>query len=104
MYILCFYVPEKNKEEVKQALFDAGAGKFNNYDCCSWETKGTGQFRPLENSKPHLGTQNSLEKVGEYKVEMVCNKKYLDKIIETLLTAHPYEEVAYHILKHHIVD
>ncbi len=99
MIILCFYVPAKNLETVKNALFQKGAGKFNNYDCCSWETKGTGQFRPLEDSKPHIGEHDKIERVVEYKVEMVCKKEILSEIITELLNVHPYEEVAYHLIE-----
>jgi hypothetical protein len=99
MVILCFYVPTENLEEVKNALFNIGAGRFNNYDCCCWESKGTGQFRPLINSNPHIGIQDKIEKVEEFKVEMVCKKEILPDIISELLRVHPYEEVAYHLIE-----
>ena len=92
---LFFYVPETHLEQVKQALFDIGLGKFNNYDSCCYQTLGQGQFRPLENSNPHLGSKGSIEKVSEYKVEMICDNSLVDKARDTLKQAHPYEEVAY---------
>ena len=95
MYKLCFYVPETHLEEVKTALFKAGAGKIGNYDCCAWQTKGLGQFRPLENSHPHIGKHNKLETVPEYKVEMVCSDTCINDAIKALKQAHPYEEPAY---------
>ena len=52
MYKISVYVPENSVEKVKQALFDAGAGRIGNYDSCCWQTAGIGQFRPLENSNP----------------------------------------------------
>jgi hypothetical protein len=55
MYKLNFYVPSQNKEEVKKALFNIGVGKYNNYDKCSFETQGFGQFRPIDGAKPFLG-------------------------------------------------
>jgi hypothetical protein len=99
MFILCFYVPKVNLEDVKTALFNKGAGKFNNYDCCCWETEGVGQYRPLENSNPHLGEKHKLERLSEYKVEIVCNKNILAEVITELLAVHPYEEVAYHVIE-----
>ncbi len=72
MYKLCFFVPDANLEAVKQALFDAGAGRMGDYDCCCWQTRGMGQFRPLAGSNPHIGQQGALEQLEEWKVELVC--------------------------------
>ena len=36
MYKLCFYVPESHIEEVKIAVFAAGAGRIGEYDSCCW--------------------------------------------------------------------
>ena len=55
MYKLCFYVPESHLEEVKEAVFAAGAGKMGDYDACAWQTAGQGQFRPGEGADPHIG-------------------------------------------------
>ena len=61
MYKLVFFVPDTHKELVKEAIFNAGAGHFDGYDCCSWETQGMGQFRPLDNSQPFIGENGKLE-------------------------------------------
>ncbi len=95
MHKLVFFVPETHKERVKQAVFDAGAGRFEGYDCCSWETLGNGQFRPLEGSQPFVGEQDKIEQVSEYRVEVICADDQLKTIITALLLAHPYETPAY---------
>lgn len=95
MYKLVFFVPETHKELVKKAVFNAGAGKFEGYDCCSWETRGCGQFRPLSGSQPFIGAVDALEQVSEYRVETVCPHDDLKKVISALKLAHPYEEPAY---------
>ena len=99
MYKLCFYVPENATDLVKNALFEAGAGKIGNYDCCCWQTLGTGQFRPLDNSNPTIGEIGLIESVAEFKVEMVCEDKYIKVAIKALKKAHPYEEPAYDVCK-----
>ena len=63
MFKISFYVPETHLELVKNAMFDAGAGRIGNYECCSWETSGTGQFKPRAGSQPFIGELNKLEKV-----------------------------------------
>lgn len=97
MYKLCFFVPESHSESVKQALFDSGAGKIGDYDCCSWETLGTGQFRPLQGSDPFIGNQGSVQRVKELKVEMVCDDSLIKQAVAALKAAHPYEEPAYDV-------
>jgi hypothetical protein len=99
MYKLNFFVPAENKEDVKQALFDMGAGKYENYDMCAFESIGRGQFRPLDKANPHIGNNNILEYVEEYKVEMVCEDSLIKKAVATLRKAHPYEEVAFEVIK-----
>ena len=95
MIKLVFFVPAIEKEFVKTALFKAGAGRIGEYDCCSFEIKGTGQFRPLKGSKPHLGSLNQLERVEEYRVEMILEENVFETVKTALLSAHPYETPAY---------
>jgi len=97
MYKINFYAPESHLEELKQALFSAGAGRIGNYDSCCWQTKGLGQFRALEGSAPYIGQQGVVEHVEEYKVDMVCSKKNLKQAVKALLESHPYEEPAYEV-------
>ena len=99
MYKICFYVPENATDLVKQAVFDAGAGKIGDYDCCSWQTLGTGQFRPLDGSNPFIGKKGQVETVTEYKVELVCDDQHIKVAIAALKKAHPYEEPAFDVWK-----
>lgn len=80
-------------------MFDAGAGRVGDYDACAWQTLGQGQYRPLEGSKPFLGTQDKIETVAEYKVEMVCSEASVNKVVTALKSSHPYEEVAYCVIR-----
>ncbi|MDH5592632.1 MAG: NGG1p interacting factor NIF3, partial [Gammaproteobacteria bacterium] len=88
---LVFFVPESHKEAVKQALFSQGAGRYHGYDCCSWETLGTGQFKPLSGSQPFIGQQDKVESVAEYRVEMICDDQHIKAVLQALLDSHPYE-------------
>jgi hypothetical protein len=97
MYKICVYVPEKSVEKVKQALFDAGAGQMGNYDSCCWQSTGTGQFRPLQNSNPSIGTLNTTERVVEVKIELLCADERVKQAVVAIRQSHPYEEPAYDI-------
>ncbi len=99
MHQIIFYVPESHLEIVKNAMFDAGAGKIGSYSHCAWQVLGEGQFKPLKGSDAFIGQVNQLEKVAEYKVEMVCDDNNLTAVIEALKQSHPYETPAYYVFK-----
>lgn len=99
MLSIVFYVPESDLEKVKDAMFAAGAGRIGHYDKCCWQVKGAGQFRPLAGANPTLGSVGSVERVDEWKVEMVCDESLVGEVVAALHAAHPYETPAYHVLK-----
>jgi hypothetical protein len=99
MYKLTVFVPEEALEQVKSALFAAGAGKIGNYEQCCWQVQGIGQFMPLVGSNPHIGTQDSLERVNEWRIEMVVATANIQKVIGALKQAHPYETPAYDVIE-----
>ena len=99
MYKLSFFVPKTHKEEVKEALFDMGAGKYAHYDRCSWEVLGRGQYRALPGANPFIGEVQRVEIVKEYKVEMICSDDIIKKVVIRLKEVHPYEEVAYDVVR-----
>lgn len=99
MYKLNFFVPLKDKEKVKEALFAIGVGRYENYECCSFETLGVGQFKPLQGANPHIGEIDNIERVEEYKIEMICSDNLIKEAIKVLKETHPYEEVAYEVFK-----
>lgn len=97
MYKLCFYVPETHLEPVKQALFEAGAGRMGDYDRCYWQALGQGQFRPLSGSNPFLGQVNCLKTLPEWKVELVIEDALIHQVIDALKASHPYETPAFEV-------
>jgi len=102
MYKLCVFVPESHLQQVKDALFAAGAGKIGNYDRCCWQTLGSGQFRPLANSQPFIGEAGNgepgeVESVAEYKLELVVEDALIKSVVLAMKQAHPYEEPAYDV-------
>ena len=99
LYQISFYVPVENCETVKRAMFDAGAGIVGDYQECAWQTLGEGQFKPLDGSQPYIGEVNTLEKVEEFKVEMVCTSQLIEKVILALKSSHPYEVPAFSVIK-----
>ena len=72
---LVFYAPESALPACKTAIFAAGAGRYpgpGNYTEYCWTAMGTGQFRPGDAAKPHIGSVGVLEEVKEARVETLC--------------------------------
>lgn len=98
LYKLEVYVPKENFEVLNQALTEAGAGQIGNYKDCYFRTSGTGAFTPTANAKPHIGKLEVSQEVQEYKLEYVVERHQLPNVLSAMINAHPYEEVAYHVL------
>jgi len=95
---LITYVPTENLAALKNALYEAGAGKIGNYDSCGFSTEGKGDFRPIEGANPFIGEKGKLESVAESRVEVVMPQHLEGEILKALFNNHPYEEVAYSVI------
>ena len=94
---LTTYVPVKHANEVRDALFNAGAGNIGNYHKCSFNVSGEGTFEGNDNSNPQIGEQGVFRTENEIQVNVTFEKHLESKILKALFTNHPYEEVAYEI-------
>lgn len=92
-------VPESHAEEVKKAVFDAGAGTIGEYSECAFTLAGTGQFTPSDDAEPFLGAAGATEKVNELRIEFVAPKSIRTRVFSALVAAHPYEEPAFDIVE-----
>jgi len=95
---LIVYVPVTHAGQVKSALFEAGAGHIGNYKECSFSTRGTGTYKPVEGSNPYEGVKNIRSEVEEERVEVLLSNYKLNAAVSDMLKAHPYEEVAYDLI------
>jgi hypothetical protein len=75
---LVVFVPREALDIVRDALFEAGAGRIGDYRRCSWYTEGTGTFLGGESTSPDV-----------YPVELEAD------VVAALRKAHPYEEPAF---------
>ncbi|MCO6499704.1 MAG: Nif3-like dinuclear metal center hexameric protein [Vicingus serpentipes] len=91
------FCPEKEADKVRQAMFDAGAGSIGEYGECSFNTEGKGTFKAGENSTPFVGKKNERHLEAEVKIETIVVTHQVDQVVQALIQAHPYEEVAYDI-------
>jgi len=95
---LTTYVPEKDAEKVRTALFNVGAGAIGNYNDCSFNMDGIGTYKGNENSNPVKGKKGTLHKEKETFISVIFETHVEHKLLKALFQAHPYEEVAYDIV------
>jgi dinuclear metal center YbgI/SA1388 family protein len=92
---LVTYVPADKAEQVRNALFHAGAGNIGNYSECSFNAEGTGTFKGGEDTNPYVGEPGVRHHEHEVRIETVYPSNLESKLLMALFLAHPYEEVAY---------
>lgn len=99
LQILQLYVPPENASEVKNALFKAGAGNIGFYEECSFTIPGKGSFKPKPGADPYEGEINKCEHTDEVVISVVFEEYKKNSIVKAMKNAHPYEEVAYQLIK-----
>ena len=92
------FVPVEYAEKVKAAIFEAGAGHIGNYSECSFYAEGTGTFKAGDNTTPFVGEIGKIHEEKELKIEVIFPAHLQAKVVDALLTVHPYEEVAYDLV------
>ena len=95
---LITYVPIENAQKVREALFNAGAGRIGNYSECNFSVIGKGTFNPSQDANPIIGRLGIREEVSEERIEVLFPAFMEAKLILALKETHQYEEVAYSIL------
>ncbi|OZB91693.1 Nif3-like dinuclear metal center hexameric protein [Paenibacillus sp. XY044] len=95
LFKLVVFVPSTHEEKVRNAMLDAGAGAIGNYSHCSFNVQGTGTFLPQEGTEPYIGKSGKLEHVEEVRIETILPQGIRNKVVQAMIKAHPYEEVAY---------
>jgi dinuclear metal center YbgI/SA1388 family protein len=95
---LITYVPDAHAAGVCDALFAAGAGHIGKYDECSFSTAGKGTFRAGTGTDPYVGQHGERHTESEQRIEVILPRHLESAVVKALKTAHPYEEVAFHLV------
>jgi hypothetical protein len=93
------FVPAEALDAVRDAVFEAGAGRIGDYERCSWYTEGTGTFVGGESTSPVVGERGREERVPELRLETVVPADRVDEVVVALRRAHPYEEPAFDLYR-----
>ncbi|MEA5115323.1 MAG: Nif3-like dinuclear metal center hexameric protein [Geobacteraceae bacterium] len=91
---LAVFVPKGHEEKVMETLFRF-CGHIGNYIDCSFQTDGTGTFKPLPGADPYMGTIGQREYADETRIEVLLRAEDVPAACKALIEAHPYEEPAY---------
>ncbi|HAL44880.1 MAG TPA: Nif3-like dinuclear metal center hexameric protein [Phycisphaerales bacterium] len=100
-YKLVVFVPTESLQKVADAVFRAGGGWIGNYSHCSYNSAGLGTFFPLEGANPTIGKRGKFENVQEIKFETIVPAEKIEKVVNAMKAAHPYEVPAFDIIKLH---
>lgn len=95
MLKLATFVPESHLAQVRDAVSEAGAGIIGEYTHCSFSTPGVGTFKPSPKANPFSGQKGAVNEEPECRFETLVPKARLARVLQALISAHPYEEVAY---------
>jgi dinuclear metal center YbgI/SA1388 family protein len=94
--LVTYTIPE-NADNLRSALFNAGAGNIGNYENCSFNSIGNFTFQGNEKSNPVVGEKGKLHTGNEVKIEVIFEKYLESTVLKALFSHHIYEEVAYEI-------
>jgi hypothetical protein len=96
-YKLVVFVPAEALDAVRDAVFEAGAGRIGDYTRCSWYAEGTGTFLGGEGTAPTVGESGREERVPELRLETIFPSERVEDVVAALRSAHPYEEPAFDV-------
>ena len=99
LFKLVVFVPVSHGEAVREAICAAGGGFIGRYSDCSFRTRGTGTFRPGQDTHPFIGAGGILEEVEEFRLETIIYEHDISRVLTAMQEAHPYEEVAYDLYR-----
>lgn len=94
---LVTYTTPENADELRNALFNAGAGNIGNYENCSFNSQGIGTYLGNNESNPVVGAVGEFIESREIKIEVTFEKHLQAEILKALFSNHIYEEVAYEV-------
>ncbi len=95
--LFCF-VPVDHVEAVRSAIFAAGAGVIGKYSEVSFMVEGLGGFTGGEGTKPFAGQPGVRHTEKEVRLEVILPASIARGVVQAMITAHPYEEVAYDLV------
>ena len=98
--LYCF-VPTSHLDQVRDAIFSAGAGHIGHYEECSFNIEGKGTFKGEAGTHPFAGQPGLRHEEKETRLEVIVPAPLCGQVVQAMIAAHPYEEVAYDVVNLH---
>jgi len=95
---LVTFVPDNHSDQVRNALFNAGAGEIGSYNSCSYNVDGFGTFKATDDSNPYVGEKGNIHREQEIRIEVILPQFLTNQVIAALIKSHPYEEPAFDLI------
>jgi len=93
------FCPPDHTDSVREAAGLAGAGVIGEYRHCSFTTRGTGTYIPSDSASPYSGSAGVLSREDEDRIEMIVPAVRAQAVVEAARRAHPYDEMAYDLVR-----
>ncbi len=97
-YKVATSVPEECLDRMMDRIAASIRPLYPGYDRVFSYWPATGTWRPLEGSRPFIGSVGKAETVREYRLEFAVAEEDLDAAVEAVRDAHPYEEPAIDVI------
>ena len=91
-YKISVVVPDEKADDIRNAIYGAGGGRYGKYKESSFTIPGYGEFVPIQGAKPYKGKLDKKEEIAELRIETIVESTYLPQVVEAVKAAHPYEE------------
>ncbi|MDR0454359.1 MAG: Nif3-like dinuclear metal center hexameric protein [Deferribacteraceae bacterium] len=95
---LIVFTPVSHEKAVLDAIDKIGGGQIGNYRRCAFTVEGTGTFTPIDGANPFTGSIGKEEYVKEARQEILVPAANIQKAVDALKKAHPYETPAFDIV------
>ena len=93
-YKIVTFIPEEHIDAIIKILEKEDISIIDNYKACSFYTNGVGTFYPLDKANPSFGNKNRLNKIDEFRIEIIADEMNINYTLKLLKDIHPYESPA----------
>lgn len=94
---LVLFIPPGYEEKITEVLGELKTGRIGPYRLCTFKCRGEGTFLPELGSHPFQGEIGRLERVSEWRLEVLTSRAEVVELIKKVRSVHPYEEMAYDV-------
>ncbi|HIJ00771.1 MAG: hypothetical protein PWQ88_270 [Candidatus Methanomethylophilaceae archaeon] len=91
-YKVVVFLPPEYREKIMEAVNSAMEPIYPHYDMVFSYQMVKGCWRPLAGANPYQGKVGRLEEADELRLEFAIRASDLDKVVDAIMSAHPYEE------------